>query len=555
MRVAVLGFNGPLAAATQRALQQRGHQLGAANPECVIFLPGELRALEELVSRGGFRRLVLRSHAYAYGSNSKNPGQMTEERVSLLPGRDPAHRWLRAEEIASRFPNAAAVRLVNVLAPEEGDVAVRQLASRFAAPLAGHDPNLQFISLDDAARALVAAAEADATGIFNAGGDGAIPLHKAYSAAGTRRLPLPRPLAHLLRGRSHDQIEYNWTVSGERAARELAFRPEKSTVEALREFLSAKPGARRHKLAASYDDWGLDVDYIRLWGYWFAFLRHVYWRVEQEGMENIPATSGGVFISNHRGFMPLDAVIHLYNVFAHTGRVIRFLIIPSLLNIPYLCNFLTKLGGVVASQENAARLFAADSLVGIFPEGIRGTFTPYKRAYKLRDFARSAFVKIAIENQAPIIPAAVVGHAEIFPILARIDSAWVTRELGWPYLPIAPMFPLAPVPLPSKWHIRILEPVQVTGLSPADAENVRLVRELSRHVQAIVQANIDDMCRRRRRVFWGRFMDGTHPPASAFDPAPFRAAAETARPRAAAAGGTVARGGRREDAPLAADEL
>ena len=36
--------------------------------------------------------------------------------------------------------------------------------------------------------------------------------------------------------------------------------------------------------------------------------------------------------------------------------------------------------------------------------------------------------------------------------------------MGLPYLPIAPMFPLASVPLPSKWHVRVLPPVALEGL-------------------------------------------------------------------------------------------
>jgi 1-acyl-sn-glycerol-3-phosphate acyltransferase len=210
-------------------------------------------------------------------------------------------------------------------------------------------------------------------------------------------------------------------------------------------------------------------------------------------------------------------VMHLSLILTHRDRVVRFLIIPSLLRFPYLCNFLTKLGGVIASQENAARLFAAGGLVGIFPEGIRGSFTPYKSTYRLRDFAKSAFAKIAIENQVPIVPCAVIGHSEIFPIIGRINSSFVTREFGWPYLPIAPMFPLAPIPIPSKWHVRVLQPVRLEGLKPADAENVKLVRDFSRYIQDIVQRNIDDMLPKRKSIFWGKVLNGQAPPTPAFD--------------------------------------
>ena len=527
MKVGVLGSNGVLARQTQEELKARGHVLDNSTPDSVIYIPGDLEGLSALLSRGGFSRLVLRSHAYAYGSNTKNPGLMTEERVSLLPPGAPEQRWLRAEELASKFPNSALVRLTNVLAPEEGDLLVRQLARGAAIPLAGHDPNVQFLSLKDAARALAAAAEGSATGIFNAAGEGTIPLKKAFRAAGTTRVPMLQPVqacirsaaarlgAAKFRGGSLDQLQYNWTVSGERAARELGFTPSQSTIEALAEFVRTKPGARPELLAKPFDEYGLDVDYIKAWGWWFAFLRNIYWRIDHEGLENVPKSGRAMYVSNHRGFMPLDAVMHLSLLFTHRQRIVRFLIIPSLLRIPFLCNFLTKLGGVIANQENAARLFGREELVGIFPEGIRGSFTPYKRTYQLRDFAKSAFAKIAIENQSPVVPSAVIGHAEIFPIIGRIDSGFIVKEFGWPYFPIAPMFPLAPIPIPSKWHVRVLPAVPFEGLKPADAENVRIVRDFARHVQGIVQANIDDMVPKRKSIFWGKVLDGTRPPVPA----------------------------------------
>ncbi len=525
MRVAVLGFDGPLAREIRACLAARSHQVEVRSPECVIYLPGPIihrpgpiEALDQLVKKGGFRRLVLRSHAYAYGSSNKNPGMMTEDYPSRLPADSPGQRWLRAEQIAAKCSSWAAVRLTNLLSHEEGDLIVRQLAARVAASPAGYDPNVQFVALRDAARALVAAAESEETGIFNVAGDGVIPLKKALRAAGTFRAPLPRPLLHALpRSADIDQERYNWTVASEKAARELNFRAELSTVRALAEYLSDKPGARPRLLRERYDEWGLDAGYIEAWNWWFTILRKVYWRIDVEGMEHIPRTGRAMFVASHRGFLPLDAVIHLYLILRHRGRIVRFLIIPSLLSMPFMCNFLTKLGGVIANQQNAAQLFAGENLVGIFPEGIRGTFTPYRSAYRLRDFTKSAFAKIAIENQAPIIPAAVIGHAEIFPILGRIESKHMKRVHGWPYFPIAPPFPLAPIPLPSKWHVRILEPIPLDGLAPADAENPRLVRDFGRYVQNLIQINIDDMLKRRSGIFLGCVLDGTGPASSPFN--------------------------------------
>lgn len=502
--IAVTGPDGPLKREIVSEAKTRGLAINDDAETIICLSPASLDSSLHA------KRLVVRSSAVVYGASDKNPGFMTEERVSLLRPGAKAARWLALEEKALQHSNVAVLRLTNLLAVEEGDLATKQLAKSEAKHIAGRDPHLQFLAVRDAARAFLAAAESTATGVFNIAPDDAIPLYKAFAAAGTARQPRPATAV------DWDELRFNWTISPERAARELNFRCEKSTLEALREFVQLKPRARTELLDRNYDPWGLDLEFIDAWGWWFAFLRKVYWRIDFEGMDNIPAAGRAMFVANHRGFMPLDAVMHLSLVLKQRQRVIRFLIIPSLLRLPYLANFLVKLGGVVASQENAARLFASEALVGIFPEGIRGAFTPYKETYKLRDFAKSAFVKIAIENQSPIIPTAVIGHSEIFPIIGRIESSFVTKEYGWPYLPIAPMFPLAPVPIPSKWHVRVLPAVGLEGLKAADAENVKLVRDFSRYIQSIIQANLDDMTPKRKSWFWGKVLDGTSPPVPPF---------------------------------------
>lgn len=527
MKVQIAGFEGPVAQATRAELNRRGHEVVSGQADAAIFFPepsanaSSAETLSLLAADPNVRRLVVRSHAYAYGANAKNPGYLMESRPSLLQPGLGANRWLKLEEIAAGHPNSAAVRLTTVASVAEGDSFAVKLAAGSAVRIAGRNPQMQLIDPEDAASALVAAAESKATGIFNAAGTGAIPLQKAFRAANTRQFGVPDKL-------SLAELQYNWTVSNDRAQRELGWSPKHSTVETLHRFLAEKKSSKPGLLKDSYDDWGLDIEYIQAWGTWFEFLRRVYWRIEVEGMEHVPQ-GRALFVSNHRGFMPLDAVMHLWLTYRNTGRITRFLITHTLLRTPFMMNFLTKLGGVVASQENATRLFEQESLVGMFPEGIRGTFTPYKQTHRLRDFTKSGFAEMAVRNQAPILPAAVIGHAEIFPIVGRINSGWVVKELGWPYLPIAGLFPLAPIPFPSKWHVRMLPVVPLQGLKPADAENPRLMKEFGRYIQNLVQKNIEDMASKRKHVLWGKVLDGKAVTLPPFTP-------KTSAPREAGAG-------------------
>ncbi len=111
---------------------------------------------------------------------------------------------------------------------------------------------------------------------------------------------------------------------------------------------------------------------------------------------------------------------------------------------------------------------------------------------------------MALINRTPIIPFVNVGSAEIFPILAHIKSQFWTDYSEWPTFPITPTFPLLPIPLPSKWHTRFLEPMHVENdYGPEDACKPSVVRLISREVRKRMQATIDEMLWRRRHIFFG----------------------------------------------------
>jgi len=553
--IALIGYSGPLAQRTADLLRQSGKTVVTVKPgqssqlaETSIgtailfpFPPPSRRTsttevqtdistlettLKQLAETGKLTRVVLRSRATAYGNSFKNYGLMDEERPTLLDPSDFEHRWIQAEEavtrIAATLPQIrpAILRFTNIAHRGEGDFLTRAFLGKVVVPAAGHDPRVQFITLDDAAKALALAVGTEAIGVFNISGDGCVDLRRSLRAVVPLRIPVPYTVQKAARSilnragvvenpeAAADDLRYNWTVTADRAKSELGFRPAATSVEALRELLK---GARRRgaeKIPADVDDFGLDEKYLDALSLWFKFLCKVYWRAEIEGMENVPRSGAAILTANHRGFMPFDGVVHRTSIKEATGRQVRFLVIPSLFKFPFLSDFLIKQGGVVASQLNTARLFQRGELVGIFPEGINGAFRMYKGAYQLGNMGRDAFAKMAIEHQVPIIPATVVGHVEIFPILGKMNISSLVRFTGWPFIPITPTFPLLPAPLPTKWHLRYLEPVSVAPLTPEDANDRRKVRAFSEHIKAIMQKSIDEMLLRRKHIFFGKIFDG-----------------------------------------------
>ncbi|HEX2643005.1 MAG TPA: 1-acyl-sn-glycerol-3-phosphate acyltransferase, partial [Thermoanaerobaculia bacterium] len=349
----------------------------------------------------------------------------------------------------------------------------------------------------DLAEAVAAALERGAglSGPYHVVPAGAIPVRDMLRLAGVRRLPMPAGSREI-----GESLRHPWTASGQAIADDLGFTPRHTSAEAvLRAF------GKDFAAAPVFDDHGQDLRYIAAYGRTlFRFLHDAYWRIEHRGIENIPAEGPAVLTGMHRGFMPWDGVMALHLLARERGRHPRFLIHPCLVKFPFLANYMTKLGGVPANQENAGRLLDRGEILGMFPEGIHGAFTKYRDAYHLGRFGRDEYVRMALRHRAPIVPFVTVGSAEIYPILARLDWGWWKRLSEWPYFPLAPNFPFPGLPLPAKWHTRFLAPLPVHEMYPPEAaEDGHVVRTISAEVRHRMEEAIREMLARRKSIFFG----------------------------------------------------
>jgi 1-acyl-sn-glycerol-3-phosphate acyltransferase/nucleoside-diphosphate-sugar epimerase len=468
---------------------------------------------------GGVGQLVLLSSAAVYGPNPHNAGLLSEPRLSGRNRANPlAEQWLELEALAEKHRTAAItltiLRPAAVPVPDACDVVGRLLGRRLPLVLPGHDPVIQLLSPADLAEAVGRAIEVGRPGTYNVAPAEVIPLRDALRRAGRWWLPVPyawQRLANGLRaafgGRQRaghlEYLRYNWTVSHEAATRELGFAPRRSSEQALED---SRPTQARRTLRGRYDDYGLNertfAAYARRM---YPFLHHCYWRVEVKGTDHLPREGRALLVGVHRGFMPFDGFMTAHLIMRETGRIPRFLIHPGLVKFPFLHDFMTKQGALVACGENADRVLGRDQMLAIYPEGIHGAFALYRHAYELGRFGRDEYVRMALRNRAPIIPFVTLGSAEIFPILGKVEWAWWKRFSEWPFIPITPTFPLlGPVPLPSKWHTWFLEPLHVERAYPPEAADDKdVVRAIGREVKGRMADALAWMRRRRRHIFFG----------------------------------------------------
>jgi 1-acyl-sn-glycerol-3-phosphate acyltransferase len=234
----------------------------------------------------------------------------------------------------------------------------------------------------------------------------------------------------------------------------------------------------------------------------FRFLLDHYWRVEVTGIHNVPASGPALLVANHSGAIPFDGSMICTAVDTHRERTLRFLFDRFVEKLGPVAAFYHKVGGVIASRENALTLLRAGELVLIFPEGVPGVAKPFGDRYRLRGFSPGC-TRLALAADVPIIPVAVVGAEEIYPVVGRIEG--LGRLLGMPYVPVTPFFPLlgllGTLPLPTKWYIRFGKPIwlpQVEGEARWQRARVEAIR-LRRKIQAMVTR----LKARRQSVFFG----------------------------------------------------
>jgi 1-acyl-sn-glycerol-3-phosphate acyltransferase len=260
--------------------------------------------------------------------------------------------------------------------------------------------------------------------------------------------------------------------------------------------------ADRAGRTAGADPFGLDRAVRALAEPAFRFLHDRYWRVEISGVQHVPSSGPCLLVANHSGALPFDGAMIVTAVDKHVGRAVRFLYDRFVANVPLVDRFFGKVGGVVATRANAETLLELGHPVLLFPEGVPGVAKPFTERYRLRSFS-PGFARLAMQADVPVIPVAVVGAEEIYPMLGRAEG--VGKALGMPYVPITPFFPvfglLGALPLPTKWYIRFGRPIRLTG-GDEETRPVRARHEAMR-VRRTLQAMVTRLKARRRSVFLG----------------------------------------------------
>jgi 1-acyl-sn-glycerol-3-phosphate acyltransferase len=157
----------------------------------------------------------------------------------------------------------------------------------------------------------------------------------------------------------------------------------------------------------------------------------------------------------------------------------------------------------VACDEDAFALLEREQLVAVFPEGFKGTGKGWRERYRLQRFGRGGFIEVALRAKVPIVPVAIVGAEETFPMIA--NARLLASLLRLPYLPITPTFPLLGplglLPLPSRWVIEFGEPIPMDGYPDDAADDKMFVFNLTDSIRDRIQQMVYKALKYRGSAF------------------------------------------------------
>lgn len=206
----------------------------------------------------GLPHLVVCTTTLAYGPHANNPNHLVEATPlrgmrgsAFVADKIDVEKQLEAFAGGQQETAVSVLRLAPILGPNVQSYAAQWLSGTFVPVVLGYDPLLQFLHEVDAVAALKLALDVAIPGVFNIVGDGVLPVSTVLRMAG--RIGLHWPLGLLVRmtrvlwstqlcGFPPEFVyllRYLCVADGERARRELGFRPAYSTADAVLDFEGA----------------------------------------------------------------------------------------------------------------------------------------------------------------------------------------------------------------------------------------------------------------------------------------------------------------------------
>jgi 1-acyl-sn-glycerol-3-phosphate acyltransferase len=256
-----------------------------------------------------------------------------------------------------------------------------------------------------------------------------------------------------------------------------------------------------------------DPDFIRerLPMLWLA--ASIWYRGEVRGLGNIPESGPVLLVGNHSGgnLTPDTLVFTLaFNTYFGVERAFFQLAHNLVLSMPGLGQ-LRKFGTVAASHANARKALGSGAALLVYPGGDYEAHRPSWDRNRVDFGGRKGFIRLAIDQNVPVVPVVSIGGQETALFLSRGER--LARLLGLDkmfrlkVLPISLALPwglnigdmLGHIPLPSKITIETLPPIDLREEFGPEPD----VDEVYDHLVRLMQDTLDALAAERRLPILG----------------------------------------------------
>jgi 1-acyl-sn-glycerol-3-phosphate acyltransferase len=256
-----------------------------------------------------------------------------------------------------------------------------------------------------------------------------------------------------------------------------------------------------------------DPDYIREQLPWMWLAASIWFRGEVRGLGNIPDSGPVLLVGNHSGGnMTPDTIVFTlaFSTFFGVERRFYQLAHNLVLSLPAL-GWLRKFGTVAASQSNARTALKSGAALLVYPGCDYEVHRPSWQRNKVDFDGRKGFIRLALEQNVPIVPVVAIGGQETALFLGRGEglarSLHLDRLFRLKVMPLSVSLPwglnvgdmFGHIPLPAKITIETLPAIDLNEEFGPDPD----VDEIYDHLMRLMQNTLDALASERRLPILG----------------------------------------------------
>jgi 1-acyl-sn-glycerol-3-phosphate acyltransferase len=251
-----------------------------------------------------------------------------------------------------------------------------------------------------------------------------------------------------------------------------------------------------------------DPDFIRerlplMW-----LLASLWYRGEVRGLGNIPEEGAVLLVGNHSGgnMTPDTSVFTLaFNAYFGVERAFYQLAHNLVLSMPGLGS-LRRFGTVAASPANARKALESGAALLVYPGGDYEVHRPSWQRNRVDFNRRKGFIRLALQENVPIVPVVSIGGQETALFLSRGEGlarlTGIDRMFRLKVLPISLALPwglnigdmLGHIPLPAKIIVEALPPIHLRDEFGPDPD----LDAVYDHIVGLMQDTLDALAEERR---------------------------------------------------------